>query len=92
MSQSMSLNSQNRNETKIYGQLDDSWLCWLGEAKAHAEIFVDHCQVTPFSHGGKTTCSNPVEPHIYVVLFFSRSPRMQSRQKDANSNLPRVGR
>ncbi len=50
MSQSISLNSQNRYEIKIYGQLDDSWLGWLGDAKAHAEILVDNSQVTTFSN------------------------------------------
>jgi len=50
MPQSISLNSQNRYEIKIYGQLDDSWLGWFGEAKAHAEILVDNSQVTTFSN------------------------------------------
>ena len=50
MSQSISLNSQNRYEIKIYGQLDDSWLGWFGEAKAHVEALVDHRQVTTFSN------------------------------------------
>jgi hypothetical protein len=49
MSPSMSLNSQNRYEIKIYGQLDDSWLSWFCEAKAHAEALDDKSQVTTFS-------------------------------------------
>lgn len=50
MSQSMSLNSQNQYEIKIHGQLDDSWLDWFGEAKAHAEMLDDNSQVTTFSN------------------------------------------
>jgi len=49
MSQSISLNSQNCYEIKVYGQVDDSWLGWFGEASAHAEILVDNSQVTTFS-------------------------------------------
>jgi len=33
MSQSISLNSQNRYKIKIYGPTDGSWLGWFGEAK-----------------------------------------------------------
>ena len=50
MAQSVSLNSQNTYEIKIYGQLDDSWLGWFGGAKAHVETLVDHRQVTTFSN------------------------------------------
>lgn len=46
MSQSISLNSQNRYEIKVHGQLNDSWLDWFGEAKAHTEILADNNQVT----------------------------------------------
>jgi hypothetical protein len=49
MSQSISLNSQNRYEIKIYGQLDNSWLGWFGEATHHAELAADNHQVTTFS-------------------------------------------
>jgi hypothetical protein len=49
MSQYISLNTQNRYEIKIYGQLDDSWLGWFGEAEAHTEILANHSQVTTFS-------------------------------------------
>ena len=50
MAQSISLNSQNRYEIKIYGQLDDSWLAWFGEAQAQVETLADHRQVTTFSN------------------------------------------
>jgi hypothetical protein len=50
MSQSISLNSQNRYEIKIHGQLDASWLGWFGDAKAHVELLVDHRSVTTFSN------------------------------------------
>ena len=50
MSQSISLNSQNRYEIRIYGQLGDSWLDWFGEAKAHAETSVNDNQVTTFTN------------------------------------------
>lgn len=49
MSQSVSLNSQNTYEIKVYGQLDDSWLGWFGEAEVHVESLVDNSQMTTFS-------------------------------------------
>jgi hypothetical protein len=50
MAQSISLNSQNRYEIKIYGQLDDSWLGRFGEAQAQVETLVDQSQITTFSN------------------------------------------
>ena len=50
MSQAISLNSQNKYEIKIYGQPDDSWLDWFGQAEAHAEILEEAFQVTTFSN------------------------------------------
>jgi hypothetical protein len=50
MSQSIGLNSQNRYEIRIYGQLDDSWLDWFGEAQAHVEMLADNSQVSTFSN------------------------------------------
>lgn len=49
MMQSLSLNSQNQYEIKIYGQPDDSWLLWFGEANALIQIVTD-CEVTTFSN------------------------------------------
>lgn len=49
MSQFINLNSQNRYEIKVHGQLDESWLSWFGEAKVHSEILADNNQVTTFS-------------------------------------------
>ena len=49
MSQSPSLNSQNKYEIKVYGQVDDSWLDLFGEAKIHIEVLADNSQVTMFS-------------------------------------------
>ena len=49
MTQSLSLNSQNRYEIKVYGQVDDSWLGLFGEAKVHSEVMDDNSQVTTFS-------------------------------------------
>ena len=49
MSHSISLNSQNRYEIQVYGQLDDSWLDLFDEAKVHSEILVDNSQATIFS-------------------------------------------
>ena len=49
MSRSMNLNTQNKYEIKIYGQLDDSWLGWFGYGKAHAEVLDDESQVTTYS-------------------------------------------
>jgi hypothetical protein len=50
MAQAISLNSQNRYEIKIYGQLDDSWLGWFGAVQAEVETLDDHTQVTTFSN------------------------------------------
>lgn len=50
MSQPMSLNSQNKYEIKIQGQISDSWLIWFGETKAPVEIMIDNNQVTTFSN------------------------------------------
>jgi hypothetical protein len=50
MKQSLSLNSLNTYEIKIYGQPDDSWLEWFGHAEAHAEILEEALQVTTFSN------------------------------------------
>jgi len=50
MSQSISLNSQNRYEITISGQPDASWLGWFGDAKALVEILVDNSSVTTFSN------------------------------------------
>lgn len=50
MAQSITLNSQNSYEIKIYGQLDDSWLGWFGEANAYVERLADHRQVTTLSN------------------------------------------
>ena len=50
MSQSISLNSQNSYEIKIYGELDASWLSWFGDSNTHAEMLVDNSGVTTFSN------------------------------------------
>lgn len=50
MPQSISLNSQNKYEIKVYGRLDDSWLHWFGEAAAHTEISTVDTQVTTVSN------------------------------------------
>ena len=49
MPPSLSLNSQNKYEIKVYGQPDDSWLLWFGEAQAPIET-VTECDVTTFSN------------------------------------------
>jgi hypothetical protein len=49
MPQSITLNSQNRYEIKVYGQPDDSWLGWFGEARVRAEVLADNGLVTTFS-------------------------------------------
>ena len=49
MSQSIGLNSQNRYEIQVHGQVDDSWLDMFGEAKVHSEILADNSGVTIFS-------------------------------------------
>jgi hypothetical protein len=49
MSHSISLNSQNRYEIKVCGQLDDSWLGWFGRATIYVETLADANQVTTFS-------------------------------------------
>ena len=49
MPYTISLNSQNRYEIKICGQLDDSWLSLFGGATAQVEILEDNDQVTTIS-------------------------------------------
>lgn len=49
MPQFINLNSQNRYEIKVHGQLDESWLSWFGEANVHTELLADNNQVTTFS-------------------------------------------
>lgn len=49
MPHSIGLNSQNKYEIKVYGQSDDSWLGWFGEAKVHTEVLADNSRVTIFS-------------------------------------------
>ena len=49
MPQTIGLNSQNRYEIKIHGQLDDSWLGWFGDAKVCVETLANNDQVTAFS-------------------------------------------
>jgi hypothetical protein len=46
---SISLNSQNRYEIQVYGQVDDSWLDLFGTAEVHSEILTDNRQVTTLS-------------------------------------------
>lgn len=45
----ITLNTQNRYEIKVYGQLDDSWSGWFGEAQVHVDTLADNSQVTTFS-------------------------------------------
>ena len=50
MSHTISLNSQNRYEIKVSGQLNDSWLDSFGEAETHTAILDDNSQVTTISN------------------------------------------
>jgi len=50
MPQSISLNSQNCYEIKVYGQPDDSWLGWFGEAVVQTEILANNRQVTTIAN------------------------------------------
>ena len=50
MPQSISLNSQNKYEIKVYGQADDSWRGWFGEADVHSETLADGVETTTFSN------------------------------------------
>ena len=50
MPQSFSLNSQNSYEIKVYGQPDESWMGWFGEAEEVTEISVADNQVTTISN------------------------------------------
>ena len=50
MPQSISLNSQNRYEIKVHGQLDDSSLGWFGDAKARVEALSEDNQMTTLSN------------------------------------------
>jgi len=50
MPQSISLNSQNKYEIKVYGQADDSWRGWFGEAEVRSEMLADGVKTTTFSN------------------------------------------
>ncbi|MBE7433287.1 MAG: hypothetical protein HS100_05180 [Anaerolineales bacterium] len=50
MTQSISLNSQNKYEIHIYGQPDASWLVWFGQADVRSDTLADDTQVTTFSN------------------------------------------
>jgi len=50
MSQSISLNSLNSYEIKVFGQLDESWLGLFGEAETKSEILENDVKVTTISN------------------------------------------
>ena len=50
MQQSISLNSQNKYEIQIHGQLDEAWLGWFGEAQAKVETLADDNEITTISN------------------------------------------
>jgi hypothetical protein len=50
MPQSISLNSQNKYEIKVYGQADDSWRGWFGEADVRSETLADGVETTIFAN------------------------------------------
>ena len=50
MRQSISLNSQNKYEIQVHGQLDESWLNWFGEAQAKVETLADDNEITTISN------------------------------------------
>jgi len=49
MMTNISLNSQNRYEIKVCGQVNDSWMDLFGDAKVHFETDTDESQITTFS-------------------------------------------
>ena len=92
MSHSISLNSQNSYEIKVYGQLDDSWLGWLGGAKVHVETLADENQVTMFSdivmdQAGLVGLIRQLHGHgIVLISIVGREPDdlvvLQEKQND----------
>lgn len=50
MPYSISLNSQNTYEIKVYGQPDDSWREWFSDAHIQVETLADDSQATTFSN------------------------------------------
>ena len=50
MLQSISLNSQNKYEIQVHGQLDEAWLGWFGEAQAKVETLADDNEITTISN------------------------------------------
>ena len=50
MSQIINLNSQNSYEIKVCGQLDNSWLEWLGEVEIQVEYLDEVGLVTMISN------------------------------------------
>lgn len=92
MSHSISLNSQNSYEIKIYGQLDASWLGWFGEAKVHVETLIDDHQVTTLSdvvmdQAGLVGLIRQLHGHgIVLISIAGREPddlaALQEKQND----------
>ena len=50
MRQSISLNSQNKYEIQVHGQLDEAWLNWFGEAKVQVATLADDNEITTISN------------------------------------------
>lgn len=50
MPQNIGLNSQNKYEIRVYGQADDSWRGWFGDAEVRSETLADGTQATTFSN------------------------------------------
>lgn len=50
MQQSISLNSQNKYEIQVHGQLDEARLGWFGEAQAQVETLADSSEITTISN------------------------------------------
>jgi hypothetical protein len=87
----MSLNSQNKYEIKIKGQISDSWLTWFGEAEAPIEVVVEESQMTTFSNvvmdqAGLVGLIRRLHGHgIVLISIVGREPAESAVSKEIRS-------
>ena len=89
MPQPISLNSQNSYEIKVYGQPDESWLGWFGEAKVHVETLADNDQMTTFSHvildqAGLVGLIRRLHGHGIILIAIVRRGDLAALQETKN--------
>lgn len=92
MPQMIGLNSQNKYEIRIYGQADDSWLSWFGQADVRSETLEDDTQVTTFSNilmdqAGLVGLIRRLHGIGIVLVSIQQAKRNKSGTEGANDAL-----